>query len=47
MGEGLESPKLFIAETEGTFVSPLRNEDFKSYGWDSVFMPKNYSKTYA
>lgn len=36
--------KLFRGETEGTIVAPRGSNGF---GWDSCFLPKGYSQTYA
>ena len=44
MNEGLEEPKLFIGKTPGRIVEPRGSRDF---GWDPVFEPDGFDKTYA
>lgn len=39
-----EPPKIFIGKTDGEIVQPRGNN---SFGWDSCFQPKGYTKTYA
>lgn len=42
-GEGAE-PELFIGRTDGTIVEARGPKDF---GWDPVFQPDGYDKTFA
>jgi inosine triphosphate pyrophosphatase len=44
MNKDLEKPKLFIGRTPGRIVEPRGSRDF---GWDPVFQPDGYDKTYA
>ena len=39
-----EQPRLFVGKTQGTIVQPRGSRDF---GWDPVFEPEGYDKTYA
>ena len=39
-----EEPQLFVGRTEGRIVNPRGPTDF---GWDPVFEPKGFMKTYA
>jgi inosine triphosphate pyrophosphatase len=44
MSAELEKPELFIGRTPGSIVEPRGSRDF---GWDPVFQPEGYDKTYA
>ena len=44
MSGDIEKPKLFIGKTPGTIVEPRGSRDF---GWDPVFQPDGFDKTYA
>jgi len=44
MSPELKEPLLFIGRTPGTIVEPRGSRDF---GWDPVFEPEGYDKTYA
>ena len=39
------APHIFIGETEGVISEEIRGEN--GFGWDPVFIPKGFSKTYA
>lgn len=40
----MKEPLLFIGRTPGKIVEPRGSRDF---GWDPVFEPEGYDKTYA
>ncbi len=40
-----EKPHVFMGETEGVISREIRGEN--GFGWDPVFIPKGFSKTYA
>ncbi len=44
MSEELKEPLLFVGKTPGRIVEPRGSRDF---GWDPVFQPDGYEKTYA
>lgn len=44
MAPDLKEPELFIGRTPGKIVEPRGSRDF---GWDPVFEPEGYDKTYA
>ena len=44
MSAELKEPLLFIGKTPGKIVEPRGSRDF---GWDPVFQPEGYEKTYA
>ena len=45
IGLGLNgTSRLFVGQTKGTIVSPRGKEDF---GWDPIFQPEGYIRTYA
>ena len=44
MAPDLKEPELFIGKTDGKIVEPRGSRDF---GWDPVFEPEGYDKTYA
>lgn len=43
-GAEQEQPRLFVGKTQGTIVQPRGSRDF---GWDPVFEPEGFDKTYA
>jgi len=44
MSPELKEPILFVGRTPGSIVEPRGSRDF---GWDPVFEPEGYDKTYA
>ena len=44
MSPELKEPILFVGKTPGKIVEPRGSRDF---GWDPVFQPEGFDKTYA
>lgn len=44
LGKNKNNIKLFIGKTDGELVPPRGTENF---GWDPIFQPQGYDKTYA
>lgn len=44
MNQELKEPKIFVGRTDGEIV---KSRGHSNFGWDKIFQPKGFNRTYA